>query len=180
MAPDPDAIRETITQAGKLEREWQRKVPETDRSRTPWMPFPIPAFIALLAEALPEADGSKFLGIGAGIGTKELLAREIFGLEVLGIEVEKEYVAQAEALGVPVRVIDAAYYTGYGNYDILWFNRVFRDPDLQLSLEKIIWDGMAPGAVVICANLESFPPDGSFWPVLDDLEVRRGIFYKVR
>jgi len=32
-----------------MERDWLGKVPEIDRRFTPWMPFPLAAYIALLA-----------------------------------------------------------------------------------------------------------------------------------
>lgn len=181
MPPDPRVVRETLVLAARLEHEWMRKIPETDHCRTPWMPFPIPAYVSMLAEALPEVPGDefRFLGVGSGIGTKEMLARELCGLKVTGLEIEPEYAAQAEALGVPTLVCDAADFGNYGGYDLIWFNRVYRDPDLQAALEKRIWDDMAPGAVVMCANLEYQPPPASFWPVLDDLEVRRAIYYKI-
>lgn len=175
MPPDPRVIRETLALAGRLEREWQRKIAETDRSRTPWMPFPVPAFVSLLIEALPYASGDRFLGIGGGIGTKEMLAREICGLDATEVEINEDYAAQAAALGVGVTVGDAADYAGYGEADIIWFNRVFRDPDLQSQLEKLVWDAMSPGAVIMCANLES-PPPGIV--ILDDWEIRRGIWLK--
>jgi hypothetical protein len=93
MSPDPDYIREVMTQAARLEREWLGKDPGTDSRYLPWMPFSIPAFIALAAEALPETSGNRFLDIGAGAGTKMLLAREIFGLRVTGIEVSTAHLA---------------------------------------------------------------------------------------
>lgn len=172
MPPDPRVVTEVMTLAIRLDREWIRKVPETDRRRAPWMPFPVPAFLALLLEAVPEAPGSRFLDIGCGPGSKMLLAREICGLDVTGIEIEPQ--AAAEAGVVPV---DAADFTDYGKYDLIWFNRVYRDPGLQAVLEARIWAGMAPGAVVMCANLEA-PPPSSWLIVLDDWEARRGIWRK--
>jgi len=179
MPADPRVIRETLTLTARLEREWLGRIPETDRRLTPWMPFPIPAFIALLFEALPEAPGEKFLEIGAGVGTKMELARELAGLDVTGIEVNAEYAEEAGRRGFGVLICDAADFGHYGDYDLIWFNRVFRDPDSQAALEKVIWDEMAPGAVVMCANLENPPPPSMFFPVLDDQEVRRGIYYKI-
>ena len=144
------------------------------------MPYQIPEFLALLAEADREAAGNRFLEVGAGTGTKMLLAREIFGLDVAGIEISGEYAAQAAAIGLPVVVCDAADYAGYGDADLIWLYRPCRDPDAEAALEKVIWDQMIPGAVVFGAALETLPPGGSFWPVLEDLDARRGIWRKVR
>lgn len=121
-----------------------------------------------------------------GIGTRMLVARELYGLEVHGIDRVPEYVAQARELlptGVPgvtaevAEVADALGWDGYGKYDLVWFNRVFSDRDLQRRLEYQVWTAMRPGAVVIAANLES-PPPANWWPVLDDREVRRWIAQK--
>lgn len=178
MPADPRVLAEAARLVTRLDREWMRKVPETDRSRAPWMPFPRPDLVALLYEALPEAPGYRFLAIGCGPGPDLILAREIFGLDVTGIEVEPEAAAAAVSQGFGVLTVDALEFGDYGKYDLLWFNRVFRDPVLQAALEQRIWEGMTAGAVVICANLEA-PPPSSFWPVLDDWEVRRGIWYKI-
>jgi hypothetical protein len=176
MPPDPRVIRETLVLTERLEREWQRKIPETDRRCTPWMPFPVPAFISLLFEALPEAPGDKFLEVGAGIGTKMELARELAGLDVTGIEVNAAYAGEAARRGLGVLIMDATDFAYYGEYDLIWFNRVYRDADLQARLEKTIWDEARPGAVVMCANLENPPPGWII--VLDDWEIRRGIWMK--
>ena len=180
MAPDPAVIRELLTRAGQLEREQSRQpAPAGDRRYLPWMPFQIPEFLALLAEAIPATTGSRFLEIGAGIGTKMLLAREIFGLDVTGIEISDEHAQAALSQGLDVLTCDALDFTGYGAYDLIWFYRPVRDPDLQAALEKAVWDGMSPGAVVICAALEAPPSPARFWPVLEDLDRPRGIWCKI-
>ncbi len=141
------------------------------------MPFPLFDYIALLAEAMPVLEGSRLLEVGCGIGSRMLVAQEIFGLDVSGFDRVDEYVAQAVKLNLNVWVDDALAFAGYGNYDVLWFNRPFRDPVPQRELEAKVWDAMAPGAVVICANLEA-PPPRAWMTVLDDWEVRRGIWWK--
>ncbi len=171
-------LREMIRQATQLERDWLGRVAETDRRYTPWMPFSLPQYVALLAEALPEAPGDRFLEIGSGPGSKMLIARELFGLEVHGIEFNPEYAREAVSLGLHVMTGDAADFGDYHRYDLIWFHRPFRDPDSQAALEKRVWDDMAPGAVVITANLEGPPPPDRFHIILDDQEIRRGIYMK--
>jgi len=176
MPANPDAIRRAMTTAARLERHWLNREPGTGSRYLPWMPFSIPAYIELVAEALPEAPGNRFLDVGCGIGTKMLLAREIFGLDVAGIEASPVYAEQAKTLGLDVLVIDAADFGGYDGYDLIWFYRPVRDPDLQAALEKAVWDQVAPGAVVIGANLEAPPADWHI--ILDDWERKRGIWMK--
>jgi SAM-dependent methyltransferase len=172
-------ITDTIRTVLALDSEWMKNPAGRDDPRsTPWMPSPMFDFIALVAEALPDSEGDRFLEIGSGAGTRMLLAKEIFGLSVHGIDRVPEYVQQARELGLSAQVQDALTYEDYGNFDIIWFNRPFRDRDLQSRLEEKVWAGMKPGAVVICANLEN-PPPSTFWLVLDDMEVRRGIWSKL-
>lgn len=169
-----------IRTAARTDGEWRQKVEqdETERSRyLPWMPFPLPVFVSMLYEAVAEAPGDRFLEIGCGPGSKLLVAQELFGLDVHGIERTAAYVAAAWELGLAAEVADAAGYPRYGDPDIIWFNRPFRDPDPEYKLECQVWADMKPGAVVMCANLEYPPP--SSWPlILDDLEARRGIWVK--
>jgi SAM-dependent methyltransferase len=179
-APDPDVLRESMKLAATLEREWSGKLTDADKSRCPWMPFPMSAFILMLDEGFAVAPGNRFLDVGAGPGSKMIRARDSYGLDVTGIEIVPEYAAEAGRHGLDVRLGDALDFTDYRDFDLIWVYRPFRDPDLEADLEKIIWDGMRAGAVVMCAGLEAMPPAGSFWPELDDLELNRGIYRKLR
>jgi SAM-dependent methyltransferase len=177
--PDPDALREAMKAAARLEKEWRGKIPDNDKSRCPWMPFPMSAYILLLDEAFLAAPGNRFLDVGAGVGSKMLRARDTYGLDITGIEIVPEYAAEAGRAGLDVRLGDALDFRDYGDYDLIWLYRPFRDPGLQADLERIIWDQMAPGAIVMCAGLEAPPPSPQFWPELDDLELKRGIYRKL-
>ena len=163
-----------------LDREWMgrtsigRDMPET---YLPWMPFSWPDFIALVAEALPEITGDKFLDVGCGVGTKMMLAEEIFDLDVHGIERVPEYVKEARGRGLTVTEADARGWNGYGDYDIIFFNRPFFSQEMQAELEQQVWDDMKPGAVIIGVNLLA-PPPASWHPILDDGEVRRWVLQK--
>lgn len=177
-------LRSLITDVARLDREWMRKSAGHDDPRsTSWMPFPLFDFIALVAEALPEAQGDAFLEVGCGIGTRMLVANRVYGLDCHGIDRVPEYVAQAREMlpagepGVTAEVADALGWDGYGKYDLLWFNRPFNDAALQYQLEAQVWKDMKPGAVVITANLLGRPP-GNWWLVLDDSGVNRWIWQK--
>lgn len=172
-------LRELLRETQELDQQW-KGVMTAGRDNpkcTPWMPFPLFDFIALVAEALPDSPGSRFLEIGSGLGTRMRIASALYGLDAHGIDRVPEYVNQAWKLGLSAEVTDALAYDGYGKADIIWFNRVFNDPALQQELELKVWQEMAPGAVVICANVE-FPPPLTWWPILDDREVRRWISQK--
>jgi hypothetical protein len=124
----------------------------------------------------PSVHYPRFLDIGSGPGSKMLIAQELFCLDACGFDRVPEYVAAAAELGLNVTEADALEWGGYGDADLIWFHRPLRDPVRQFTLEQQVWKDMAPGAVVICANLEA-PPAG-FVTVLDDLEARRGILMK--
>ena len=172
-------LRALIGSVIAMDREWMsRHEGYDDPGRClPWMPFSWPDFIALIGEALPETTGDKFLDVGAGIGTKMLLAREIFGLDVTGIERVPAYIKVARDHDLMVIERDAAGWDGYGDYDLVYFNRPFFDQGLQERLEQHIWNTMKPGAVVVGVNLVASPPP-TWYPILDDREVRRWILQK--
>jgi SAM-dependent methyltransferase len=181
MTNHAQLIRSTIGAVVALDAEWRTSPAGRDDLSTylPYMPTPPwPDFVALLAEALPEAvTGDRFLEIGAGVGTRMMLAEAVFGLDVHGVERVPEYVKAARERGLQVDEADALGWDGYGGYDIVFFNRVFADQDSQARLEQQVYAGMKPGAVVIAANLLA-PPPRTWYPVLDDGEVRRWILQK--
>ena len=173
------SVRNTIATVTRLDDEWRKSTAGRDELATylPYMPFSWPDFIALMAEALPETTGDKFLDIGSGPGTKQLLADGIFGLRAFGIERSPEMAKEARQLGLTVFEADAIDFDGYGNYDLVFFNRPFFDNELQAALEKEVWANVKSGAVVIGVNLIA-PPPRTWYPVLDDREVRRWVSQK--
>jgi SAM-dependent methyltransferase len=179
-------VARLVAHCVQLDREWQGKIPEDDRRYAPWMAFSTPAFISMAAEALawfaddkPGRTAVTALEIGCGPGPKMLLLRDLFGCDVAGFDRNAEYVAAARSLGLDASVADAQHYAGYGHYDLIWFNRVARDPQIQRLTEHRVWTCTAPGSAVMCANLEH-PPPQHWIPVLDDWELRRGIWVKPR
>lgn len=150
-----------------------------DKTRTSWMPFQIADFIAIMSEALAVADGMAFLEVGSGIGTKCLIARELFGLTTFGIEYSEYLADEATLRGRgPVWTGDALdFHYGYSNYDIIWMYRPFRDEELESQLEQKIYSEMRPGAVLAGAALQN-PPQG--WiTVVDDYDMgNRGAWKK--
>jgi trans-aconitate methyltransferase len=179
----PGRLAAIMLRAESLDQDWMRRIPEDPAERRlylPWMPFNIHHFRNLLEEAIPSAvdiagDNPRYLEIGCGPGSKLLIARDWCGLDAHGIERSGEMAAAARSLGLDAETADALGWKGYGDYDLIWFNKPFRDPGLEAELEQQVWEDMAPGAVVICANLERPPP---FVTALDDWEARRGIWVK--
>lgn len=147
----------------------------------PWMPFQAAEFLSILFDCVPEMSGRQFLDVGCGPGTKMLLARHFFGLNVSGIELNPQMAAQArtqathgvvnrDALKVPAGT--------YGQYDLVWLYRPFRDLALEARLEARIMEEMKPGAILAGAAWETCPAEARWIAVVDDWELRRGAWMK--
>lgn len=172
-----------IEQAQRLEsaasHDMQGRLTDPASRNTPWMPFNLFDFAALLMEALPLIpDEGRFLDVGAGPGSKMLIARDLFGLDTFGIEILDPLVAIALGAGLPVQAADADDYAGYEKADAVWLNRPMRDRDAEQFLEERIYREMAPGAVLLVANTETRPP--SPWIIINDSwdDLRRGAWLK--
>ena len=172
-------IRDALVTAVKLDREGMSiKAGHDDTSRfVPWIPFPVHDFIALVAEAMPETTGDRFLDVGAGVGSKVMLADCVFGLNAMGIERVPEYATEGWRHGIALSVVDALGWSHYGEYDLIFINRPLADSGEEAKLEAQVWSDMRSGAVVIGVNLEAQPPV-NWYPILDDREVRRWISQK--
>lgn len=107
-----------------------------------------------------------------------VLARDVLGMDVTGIEVRDELAAVGRAIGLSVQTADADDWAGYEKHDCIWLNRPLRDPDAERFLEDRIWREMAPGTVVLVANTETRPPQS--WIIINDSwdDLRRGAWVK--
>jgi trans-aconitate methyltransferase len=133
-------IRELLTEVRQIERTWQKQVDIGDAKLfSPWMPADIAQYLVLLIEAIAEAPGNSFLEVGCGPGTKMILARDLFGLDVTGFDRVPEYVVAAKEYGLNVAECDAFDFQSYNKFDIVFFNRPFRDPETQRDLENLIY-----------------------------------------
>ena len=151
-----------------------------DRVRQGWIPFQVADFTAIMTEVMAVTDGVSFLDVGSGIGTKMLVASRLFGLTTAGIEFSQDLAAvSAKRRCTPVYVGDALNWPGsYGDYDIVWMYRPFRDEELQAQLEQRVYAEMKPGAVLAGASLVQAPP-GSWEIVVDDFDMgNRGAWKK--
>jgi SAM-dependent methyltransferase len=130
-----------------------------------WFPYPPADFIAMLAEAMPAAQGPRFLDVGCGPGTKLRLARAMFSLDVAGLEIAPEMAAAAREAGLKVAENDARSWMGYGAADIIFMNR----PVVPLgNLERHIMRLMKPGAILMSVNGTTSPGQSMGWPVVSE------------
>jgi len=124
--------------------------------------FRIPDFLRLLAVAvMAVAPMRSFLDAGCGIGTKVLIARDMFGLDAAGIDVVPSYVEEAGRLGLGgmVALVDVREFGGYGEQDIVYCYGPFREPDAQAAFEKRLHAAMRPGSILI-AVMPTLKPRG--------------------
>jgi hypothetical protein len=172
-------VTQAIGQAQLLSRAASELAVPAAPDNTPWMPFNLFDFSALLFEAIPMIpDAGRFLVVGAGPGPEMLIARDVYGLDVYGIEILDELAAMGRAAGLDVATADADDWAGYEKYDCVWLNRPVRDAGTETFLEDRIWREMSPGSVIICANTQTRPPQS--WIIVTDMwdDLRRGSWIK--
>jgi SAM-dependent methyltransferase len=182
-------VTAAIEQAQGLEKAasaaWQAWVADQPKGtvgsspNTGWMPFNLFDFGSLLFESLALIPGDgRFLDVGAGPGSKMLIARDVYGLDVAGFDVLDFIAAIGRDAGLPVQTADADDWTGYEKFDCVWVNRPVRDRKIEQFLEARIWQEMADGAVAMVANTETRPPQD--WIIVSDQwdDLRRGAWVK--
>lgn len=175
MAPQlhwPSLLR----QLHALEQSWNaHKVHYPREDAVPFLPFPIPRFITMLADAVMAAPTRwsasaqehgavvpTFIDVGCGPGTKIRLAEQMFGLDGYGIDIVPAFVAEAQSCGVKAGLIDAFEFNSYDAFDIVFANRPSTQQD---ELEKLICGAMRDGAVLMGANWRHQPAEFGLEPV---------------
>jgi SAM-dependent methyltransferase len=132
----------------------------------PDIPMPASDFLALAHAAYRVALARRiggpfqFLDVGCGGGSKVLLAAGFFDAAD-GLEFDPGYAGAARALfeatGVTrCRAIqgDALNFTGYGDYDVVYFYKPMSDKAKLGELEDRIVAGVRPGTVLIAPYFE--------------------------
>ncbi|MDO9526122.1 MAG: hypothetical protein Q7J57_11425, partial [Gemmobacter sp.] len=97
----------------------------------------------------------RFLDVGCGGGIKVLQAAQCFALAD-GLEYDPGYVEVARSMlssllqdRAQVFHADALTFDRYGDYDVIYFYRPMRDPDLLIQLEDRILAHARPGTLLI-------------------------------
>jgi trans-aconitate methyltransferase len=146
------------------------------------MPFQPADFLSIVFECVPEMKGGRwFIDVGCGPGTKMQLARQFFGLEAEGIEIDRPMAEAAAAYGTVFAADALDTPPGfYAEYDLVWLYRPFRDVQLEEKLESRVMNEMKPGAILAGGSWEHCPAEYGWIPVMDDWELRRGAWMKPR
>jgi SAM-dependent methyltransferase len=121
-----------------------------DGDKHDWIPFPCGSFVDMCLDAffaLGQDRNKKFLDIGCGIGTKVMLADVLF--DSYGFDINKDYTRLARQIGCKnVWYQDAMTFEGYGEYDLLYFYRPFKDNVLEDRLETNVYQQMKEGSFI--------------------------------
>jgi SAM-dependent methyltransferase len=170
------ALSTLIADVQETEARYLLHGPRHDPVFTPWMPYQPADFLGIMWECLPQMTGSWFLDVGCGPGTKMQVARDVFGLEVFGIELDPAMAAEAnrrvkDMYTVPAVLCGDALAAGpgaYGHYDLIWLYRPFRDAEYEAKLETLIINDMKPGAILAGGSWETDIPALGWQPIVDD------------
>ncbi len=147
----------------------------TENEEYRFVPLPNEAFVDLVIDAfcaLGMNKNKRFLDVGAGFGSKVLLASPLF--DAYGFDCVDRYVKQAQQLlGDKVFLADALTFDRYYEYDVVYYYRPIKDNDLYFQLERRIYDALRPGMLV--APMHSLID----WGQLPDMQpVGRYLFQK--
>lgn len=104
----------------------------------------------LLSPAAATGDGFRLIDIGCGIGNILLLG-EAMGFSVFGIEKDRASLAIVRELLEPqcIGETDIWSFDGLADFDVIYYFRPFCEKGLQQEFERLIEDGIKPGAVLI-------------------------------
>ena len=174
----------TLDEIHELETSWIGRVPSDDPECFGWEPFNIHVFADLIDSCLEyvPAGNRTALDAGCGIGTKCLYMFQA-GLEAYGFDRMREFLDEAERLGVPCELADARTFARYGDYGLVYVNHPLacgQGCNDEARLERAIHRQMRTGAVLLDVNYDlapgcsahpadspctdDCPEDGAAWP----------------
>lgn len=146
------------------------KEPYSLGDRYGYIPLDVNMFICILGKAKKHLKKkfATFLDVGAGTGSKLILAHQLFfpseqiGLfqidqKVEGIEVDKQLAKIAKATGFKIYEQDALTFKKYGEYDVVYFYRPFLNQKKQQQLEDTIYSQIKKGSIVIPLHCNNNP-----------------------
>jgi hypothetical protein len=164
-------VQRLVNWVAETEQEHLRIGSRYDPVTLPWMPYQPADFIGIMWDCMAETGGPFFLDVGCGPGTKMRIAKELFGMIPLGIEIDEPMASLAgdhglvyhgDALTLPT--IERIY----ARADVIWLYRPFRDPDHEAKLEQLAIASMKPGAILAGGSWETDVAALGWQTVVDD------------
>lgn len=189
MTADPFDWPLFLRKLDAREHYWNaRRITYPRPDAVPFMPYSMQLFAALLMDAVMNLPGrfaydpfgrtrrARFLDVGCGPGTKMQLAEQLFSLDVRGIDIVPEFIAEARSYCLDAEVADAFDYADYDQAAIVLVNR---PSGLQDDLEKLVMSRMAPGALLIAINWRNEPGRAGWRTISQEYgEPVRGVWAK--
>ena len=98
----------------------------------------------------PGRPSPRFLDCGSGLAFVTALARRL-GFNASGVEWSEKYVSLAKQLFPSSNTLqgDVLEFTGYADYDVIYYYGPFSDETLQRRFEEKVEDEAKVGAVII-------------------------------
>jgi SAM-dependent methyltransferase len=165
------AVQRLVNQVAETEVAHLKLGNRRDPLTNPWVPWQPADFLSIMWDVMGELNGTVFLDVGCGPGTKMRIAGELLGLSPHGIEIDRRMAALARSYGhvypgdaLTLPTIDLIY----AKADVIWLYRPFRDRARELDLERLIMESMKPGAILAGGSWETDPGEAGWQPVVDD------------
>ena len=119
----------------------------------------------------------KFLDVGSGIGDKLLIAKEVFGLNVTGLEIDEQLIDLSQLLLRQAAIkpihIDAFDFRNWSDFDIIYYYRPIAPEDVMITLEHLIESQMKDNSILISINKLDRQLDSTFTNLSNDVWIRR-------
>lgn len=121
-------------------------------------------------QLFPDGARPRFLDCGSGLSFVTAIAHEL-GFDSTGIEYHEDYVALARQLFPFVDVIqgDVLQFTGYGDFDVIYYYGPFSNDAIQREFEQKVEAEAKPGALILANRKRS-----DAWRASDQFEVLAG------
>lgn len=149
------------------EDEWAAK--PGPPGRIGFIPYPLDGFRTLLKAALATRPATpSFLDLGAGIGSKLVVASQMGCKPVNGVEVVASYVAEARRRQLPVAFMDVTC-APVAFHAIVYLNHPLADPAAERALEERVHAELSPHALLIQVRGLTPIPHGAHWQTICQL-----------
>jgi hypothetical protein len=156
----------------KLEKQYISSIPY-DEIKYNYIPYEIKVFLNILSdiyETTKDMKNPKFIDIGCGIGTKVLIASNLF--DAYGIDCNQNLIDISKIIGCKNTSCCDIFDYDFSQFDILFYYRPFYDDKIYETFENKIYTETKVGSIIIaaCSNFS--------WSEKSDIQKLSGIAYR--